>query len=358
MKKPVKIVLSVLGILLVVAAIAVSYFKTSRPAVEVTPTVAPTSVPTEEPAVEPTEVPAEPTEEPVCSHKDTTTFLAEETMEEYKYQEICSACGEVVKEYTVTKENPVPTATPTPLPTSTPTPLPTNTPTPTPKLDCKHEETATYLKEENKTESIYKVVCENCGEVVEEFTVPKATPTPTPRPTEKPVPTPTPTPKLAEVVKEFTTKSGHYVIEYADLTSLTIWKEGSAPTSVRKYETPISYITYYDADNHVISEEYLGRFDYETSENEVIECYVYCYYDGETDTWTSRLVNSDGSFNRLSDRTVNGIVGVSQTIYGYKESGWYLKSIDLRDSKIKESMIFTPDDFLYNKDGVIRLYEY
>ena len=135
MKKPVKIFLSVLGVLLVVA-VATFFLFTGKetnnnnptpvptsapvevPTIEPTkePTVTPTDVPVVEPTAAPTEAPVEvPTETPGCEHKEVVTFLAEETMEEYKYQEICSACGEVVKEYTVTKENPVPTATPTPL---------------------------------------------------------------------------------------------------------------------------------------------------------------------------------------------------------------------------------------------------
>lgn len=373
MKKSIHLILVSLTFLFIVGCqtnvnptptITVAPTETVEPTVEPVITEVPVVEPTEVPTVEPTEVPVEvPTETPACTHEDTYDFLAEETMEEYKYQVICNTCGEIVAEYTVEKEVPEakPTATPTPLPTSTPTPLPTATPVPT-KAPCNHEETATRLKEETDTEYINEVICENCNEVIEVFTIPKATPTPTPRPTEKPLPTPTPVPNRAEVVKEYTTKSGHYVIEYADLTSLTVWKEGSAPHSVGKYETPIFYMTYYDADDYITSEEYLARY-VETSSDEVIEYYMCSYYDGETKTWTSRLVNSDGSFNRYSENVIDGLANVTQVIYGYDwnkdetELVPYLKSISFGEMYAEDYVIYT-GNFIYHENGIIRLYEY
>ena len=293
------------------------------------------------PTVEPTEAPA-PTEAPVVTEAPVATPTEAPTVEPTEVP-------------TVT-----PTSTPTPLPTATPTSTPTSTPTPAPKVECKHEETWTSLKEETDKEYINQVVCENCGEVVEEFTVPKATPTPTPKPTEKPLPTPTPTPKLAEVVKEFTTKSGHYVIEYADLTSLIIWKEGSAPTSISKYETPISYKTYYKQEDDVdviISEEYLARYTHKTHHDEIIEYYMYSYYDGETDTWISRLVNADGSFNRYSENVINGLADANGYPYGKKNKEWHIEGVTFGEM-YNEDYYIPAEDFIYHEDGVIRLYEY
>ena len=279
---------------------------TVEPVPTAEPTVTPTEVPEETPALEPTAEPAEPTVEP--------------------------------------------TATPTP----------TSTATPTPRVECKHEETWTSLKEETDKEYINQVVCENCGEVVEEFTVPKATPTPSPKPTDKPLPTPTPTPKLAEVIDETVSKSGNTTIYYADRTYTVIWKEGVAPTSIRKYETPISYKTNYKMEDDVdviISEEYLGRFDHKTSHDEIIEYYMYSYYDGETDTWTSRLVNSDGSFNRYSENVINGLADANGNPYGKKNKEWYIKGVTFGEM-YNEDYYIPAEDFIYHKDGVIRLYEY
>lgn len=390
-----KVIVPILAILFVVAVATFFLFIKEKETINNNPTSVPTSAPvevptiepTKEPAVTPTEVPVVPTavptkapvevptETPGCEHKEVVTFFAEETMEEYKYQEICTTCNEVVKEYTVTKE-PVPTvtptSTPTPLPTATPTPTPTSTPTPTPKVECKHEETGVVLVEETKKEYKYQETCDACGAVLDEFTKPKATPTPSPKPTDKPVPTPTPTPKV-EVVDETVSKSGNLTIYYADKTHTTIWKEytGFLP----KNATVIFYKSHFKPAykevngttreySSLIGDELLLYFEEEklSKTNEHLSYYMYYYFDGETEEWTSRLVNSDGSFNKHSGLTIEGFhqganYGGVEVWEGTKKVGYKLTYIDFQSGYDDPRNIY-PEDFIYYEDGVIRLYEY
>ena len=319
------------------------------------PTVTPTEVPVVEPTAAPTEAPVEvPTETPGCEHKEVVTFLAEETIEEYKYQEICSACNEVVKEYTVTKE-PVPTvtptSTPTPLPTATPTPTPTSTPTPTPtKAPCKHVETGIAMVDETDTEYVYRETCEACNEVISEFTKPKVTPTPTPKPTEKPVPTPTPVPDKV-VVEEYVFDDGTVSISYSDRTRKVIWNEYSG--YLPKDATAISYVSNYEDINTLVSEEIIARYEEELGGTTVI-CYFYYYYDAKTDTWTSRFVNSDGSFNKYSGKIIDG---KAQLIAVGSPKGTF--RVEFAKSTFADTCLeIYVDDFIYYEDDVVQLFDY
>ena len=330
------------------------------PTVEPTkePTVTPTEVPVIEPTTAPTEAPVEvPTETPGCEHKEVVTFLAEETMEEYKYQEICSACNEVVKEYTVTKE-PVPTvtptSTPTPLPTSTPTPAPTSTPTPTPKVECKHEETGIAMVDETDTEYVYRETCDACGAVLDEFTKPKATPTPTPKPTDKPVPTATPVPDKV-VVKEEELKYSTR-ITYADRTVASIFNDEYLENYLSflpSKATPLSYVAHYEDINTLVSEEIIARYEEELGGTTVI-CYFYYYYDAKTDTWTSRFVNSDGSFNKYSGKIIDG---KAQLIAVGSPKGTF--RVEFAKSTFADTCLeIYVDDFIYYEDDVVQLFDY
>ena len=326
------------------------------------PTVTPTEVPVVEPTAAPTEAPVKvPTETPGCEHKEVVTFLAEETMEEYKYQEICSACNEVVKEYTMTKE-PVPTvtptSTPTPLPTATPTPTPTSTPTP--KVECKHEETGIAMVDETDTEYVYRETCDACNEVISEFTKPKVTPTPTPKATEKPVATPTPVPDKV-VVKEEELKYST-CITYADRTVASIFNDEYLENYLSflpANATPLSYVAHYEDINTLVSEEIIARYvDVYSNEKRgiaqtTITCYFYYYYDAKTKTWTSRLVNSDGSCNKYSGEVINGMATLSE---GSDYTGFHVGLIGA--GSYNAVFEIHENDFIYHEDNVVNLFDY
>ena len=365
-----KVIVPILAILFVVAVATFFLFIKEKETINNNPTSVPTSAPvevptielTKEPTVTPTEVPVAPTTVPTEAPAPTEAPVVTETPVATPTEVPTVEPTEVP---TVT-----PTSTPTPLPTATPTPTPTSTPTPTPKVECKHEETGVVLVEETKKEYKYQETCDACGAVLNEFTKPKATPTPTPKPTDKPVPTPTPTPKV-EVVDEYTQKSGNVRIDYADRSHTIIWKEytGFLP----KTATVISYKSHFvkkqievngktrEVDS-LVGDELLLYFKEETVTKEDISFYMYYYFDGETEEWTSRLVNSDGSFNKHSGMVIDGFYSgfesSSKAIWeGNKRVGRELEYVNFM-AKLDQKYYIYPEEFIYFEDGVIRLYEY
>lgn len=362
MKKNTKTILIITAIAAIVAVAGILAVRDNKPVVEPIPNIteAPTVEPTTEPTVTPTEVPVvEPTETPAV----TETPVA--TLTDVPVETPTVEPTEAPVEPTAT---PRPEPTSTPVPTATPTPTPTSTPTPKP--DCKHEETGTALVGETKTEYKYQETCDACGAVLDEFTKPKATPTPTPKPTDKPVPTPTPTPKV-EVVDEYVDRNGNTIIEYADRSETTIWKEytGFLP----KTATVISYKSHFKPAykevngttreySSLIGDELLLYFEKETVTKEDISFYMYYYFDGETEEWTSRLVNSDGSFNKHSGMVIDGFYSgfesSSKAIWeGNKRVGRELEYVNFM-AELDQKYYIYPEEFIYFEDGVIKLYEY
>ena len=398
---------------------------TEKPVVTSTPTTVPTIEPTIEPTAEPTATP-EPTEAPhehswtskeeaatcitdgktweececgevrnenviaATGHKPEKVVTKEATVEaKGEWKEVCSVCGETIATGEIDKvaptATPVPTNTPTPKPTSTPTPTPspkpTATPEPTevPEVQCSHPVWTVSYVDENDAETIYQESCEDCGEVLGTFAIPKAAATPTPKPTATPVPTkkpePTkaPAPTASDVVKDYIDERGNHTIQYADGTEIIEWKEykGTLPKGAEVVFDKSTFKTVYSTrndgsvveDSQIICNELLFYFERELSKTkEKLSYYMYYYYDWETDEYTCRLVNSDGSYNKHSDLIIEGFhSGTSmqgkEVWEGNKKVGHEVTFIDFQ-SGYDDPRIIYAEDFLYHKNGEIRLYEY
>ena len=348
MKNSKKTILTILAVLAVVAVAL--FFLTGKDNTQTNnpteaPLETPTVEPTKEPIAEPTEAPVvEPTEEPVIEPTIEPTVEPTETP-------VVEPTAEPNVEPT---KAPTPTVAPTatPVPTVTPTPVPTSTPTPTVKPYCSHKETATFQVGETDTEYINEVACLNCGEVIREFTTPKATPTPTPKPTAKPTekPLPTPTPVVdKEIEEEFFSALSHTII-YTDRTkTTTVFEYGLLP----KNATLVSYIRNYEDINTLVAEDIIMKFEHKTQRDEVVLYCLHQHYDGKTDTWTTRLVNTDGSYNRYSADVIEGEARINGTVYG--PNG--IKRITYGET-YNGTYIIYPEDFISHENGVIRLYDY
>lgn len=367
---------------------------TTAPTATTAPTVEPTVKPTAEPTATSTPV---PTEEPVATPEPTPEPTAEPTVEptvEPTATPTATPTIEPTKEPTATP-TPKPTATPTPKPTSTPTPTPSPKPTATPVPECLHQTETVSILEDTETGTTYQSACADCGEIFEVYTIPKATATPkptakpkataTPKPTATPVPlavTPTPAPSHGGVVDEYIVETGDNIVVgfpcvvYADGTRMvtsTKWDGFSTPdgymTASVNADTEIVYHKiYYGADNEPTHEELLLNYTYidkYPSSPELFSTLYYCMYydyDCETEVLTSRIVNTDGSFNRYSDHVFDGYADYIGDSYKFKYENKkmveYLHHI--RIGVGYDGWEIPVDDFIYydNKNGIVRLYEY
>jgi len=349
---------------------------TVEPTKEPTPTAEPTATNTPVPTAEPTEPPHEHMwkkievyatctiegaawEECECGerqneivinalgHGDLIRVVAKHPTveEEGEYVEICSVCGEEVEKGSIAKLEPTPTPTAVPEPTATPTPKPTNTPTPTPSP----KPTST----------------------------PKPTATPTPKPTSTPTPIPvTPTP-IPVVVDSYTSPGDRtfYVLEdgtkYEDVTKEV---QESITYAGKEY---IYYKAQFTADGMPTGiDEFLIKYDKEIDCNGKmlhLTYYMYTYQDvyknDDTGNYVgfSRIVNSDGSYNKYSAYTLPADANCRSSQCGYVDvTGNYDYKYQLmhlgfgRGYDESKMLILYPEDLIYyNKEtGEIRLYDH
>lgn len=361
---------------------------TTPPTTAPTATTAPTVEPTVEPTAEPTATSTPvPTEEPVATPEPTAEPTVEPTVAPTVEPTATPTATPTIE----------PTATPTPKPTSTPTPTPSPKPTATPVPECLHQTETVSILEDTETGTTYQAACADCGEVFEVYTIPKATATPkptakpkataTPKPTATPTPkllavTPTPAPSHGGVVDEYIVETGDNIVVgfpcevYADGTRMvtsTKWSGFSTPdgymtASVNDEVEIVYHKIYYGADNKPEHEELLLKlmnFNPYASSPELLSTVYYCmyyYYDCKTEVLTSRLVNTDGSFNRYSDHVFDGYADYIGGSYRYKYENKkmveYLENVSIGVEY--DGWEIPTEDFIYydNKNGIVRLYEY
>jgi len=283
---------------------------TSTPVPTATPTAVPTStpvptatstpVPTSTPTPTPTSTPT-PAPKVDCKHEETGTALVEETKTEYKYQETCDACGEVIREFALPK------STPTPTPRPTEKPVPTATPVPS-------------------------------VEVVKEFTS-----------------------KSGNYNIVYADKSSTTIWkEYNDYLPKDATVISYKSHFVKKQ---VEFDGVMEEVDDWVSDELLFFFESETATDEKITYYMYYYYDVAAKEYTCRLVNSDGSFNKHSDMVIEGFYQGLRSGGEYiwedgKIVGDVLEYVNFQAGYDGEPHYIYPDEFIYFEDGVIRLYEY
>ncbi len=308
-----------------------------------------------------------------------------------------------------------PTETPVPTATSTPTPSPTPVPhvhiwiaketVPTCAEDGLFWEECDCGEVQNKVivpalghrkcsyrviteatlqeEGSYETTCEVCGAVVSSGAVPKLTPTPTPtpsptpRPTPTPKPTATPTPSPTPVVIITPTPTpihGAVLEEYEEDGKIVIIYEDGFCTKISPRTAGIAVSSRYYMPNsrhsevvwfknnymedEWLSQELLLKYEFLAMHDEMQYYYMYYHYDVVTETLTSRLVNSDGSFNRYSGNVFQGYASHSGGRYGYENGKPYLKYLSFGTCD-EDELIIKPDELIYYKQGEeIRLYDY
>lgn len=345
------------------------------------------------------EIETEPLNHPTTEQR----VLVEPTVdEEGAYYVLCLECGAAIETGSIPKleptpvptvepsatpvptstPTPVPTATPTPVPTSTPTPTPTNTPTPTPSPkptatpipECPHTTEWTRKVDENDVEEIYEVFCETCEKVLDTYTLPKATPTPTATPIPTPVViiTPTPIPDL-DIVEQYVDANGDSWTKYNDGTEIRIPKnEERMGLLFNPYNAEvISYRDYFEiveveglgpCKMQVVS-EFLLKYEEKTVKNEIVKYCIFYRYDCVEDAWISRLVNTDGSFNRYSSHLMDGYAIMHSNGYGYTyvaeidDSVYGLKHL-IFGKDYDNDLVLKEGDLIYYKNGEIRLYDH
>ena len=102
----------------------------------------------------------------------------------------------------------------------------------------------------------------------------------------------------------------------------------------------------------------------EANHGEIIKYYLYYFYDVKTGERGSRLVNSDGSFNRYSAHIFDDEAYNSSGRYGSKwnentgEMESYLKYITFRSHRNDQLQIDREDVIYYKQGEEIRLFDY
>ena len=203
---------------------------------------------------------------------------------------------------------------------------------------------------------------------VVEMVVPTDTPTPTPiivsagdlpRITPTPVVTPS-----ATIVEEYV--EDHYDAKVTVYDNDTMIKLREDCTYVRddgvqviwsKQTVALTYTGTIRHEHSVKFEEILYN-EQEANHGEIIKYYLYYFYDVKTGERGSRLVNSDGSFNRYSAHVFDDEAYNSSGRYGYDAGKSLLKYITFRSHR-NDQLLINREDVIYYKQGEeIRLFDY
>lgn len=309
---------------------------------------------------------------------------------------------------------PEPTATPTPTvkPTATPEPTPTNTPTPTvtpkpnytidllnkqmyakdsvnvrdlpstdgEKVGSLEANDLVYVTGQCKETGWFQIVYNDGYAYVSNKYLVESLPTPTPVPS---TPTPKPNQIMGSAIKPLPNALivDEYIDEYGD--KITVYEDGTRIAISNTYlgifafeigsHTPpkgCEIILYKKASQYTdeglykgaLYEELLLKWTEETSRDTLIY-YMHYNWEPTTNTISSRLINSDGSFNRYSEFIMDGFARNTSGRFGSKwnsetgKSDSYVKYLTFGSSSGNELTI-TGDEVIYRKDGEIRLFDY